>query len=162
MKCFSDGTPVSGQQFDYAFDTIGNRTQTETGGDAGGQNLRAANYSANNLNQITSRDVPPYVNVIGESYATNGVTVNGQSPYRHGEYFRAELPVNNDAAPLWTNMTVSASVGGSVSGDVYVPQEPEHFGYDADGNLTNDGRWSYVWDGENRLIQMSVNTNVGP
>ncbi|HEV2455202.1 MAG TPA: RHS repeat-associated core domain-containing protein, partial [Verrucomicrobiae bacterium] len=30
------------------------------------------------------------------------------------------------------------------------------------GNLTNDGRWSYVWDGENRLIQMSVNTNVGP
>jgi hypothetical protein len=50
-------------------------------------------------------------------------------------------------------MTVSASVGGSVSGNVYVPQEPEHFGYDADGNLTNDGRWSYVWDGESRLIQ---------
>jgi RHS repeat-associated protein len=48
------------------------------------------------------------------------------------------------------------------TGDVYVPREPETFKYDADGNLTNDGRWSYVWDGENRLIQMSVNTNVGP
>jgi RHS repeat-associated protein len=36
------------------------------------------------------------------------------------------------------------------------------FGQEAEGNLTNDGRWSYVWDAENRLIQMTVNTNVGP
>jgi RHS repeat-associated protein len=42
-----------------------------------------------------------------------------------------------------------------------VAQTPEVFSYDADGNLTNDGRWSYVWDAENRLIQMTVNTNVG-
>ena len=39
---------------------------------------------------------------------------------------------------------------------------PEQFSYDADGNLTNDGRWAYAWDGENRLVQMTVNTNVGP
>jgi len=25
---------------------------------------------------------------------------------------------------------------------------------DADGNLTSDGRWTYSWDGENRLVQM--------
>ena len=42
------------------------------------------------------------------------------------------------------------------------PKEPETFGYDADGNLTNDGRWAYTWDGENRLVSMTVNTNVGP
>jgi RHS repeat-associated protein len=36
------------------------------------------------------------------------------------------------------------------------------FGQEADGDLTDDGRWSYVWDAENRLIQMTVNTNVGP
>jgi RHS repeat-associated protein len=30
-------------------------------------------------------------------------------------------------------------------------QTPEMFGYDADGNLTNDGKWSYTWDAENRL-----------
>ena len=52
--------------------------------------------------------------------------------------------------------------GQVVSGNVYVPQQPENFQYDADGNLTNDGRWEYVWDGENRLITMIVNTNVGP
>jgi RHS repeat-associated protein len=27
--------------------------------------------------------------------------------------------------------------------------------YDADGNLLSDGRWSYAWDGENRLIGMT-------
>ncbi|HEY5915492.1 MAG TPA: RHS repeat-associated core domain-containing protein, partial [Verrucomicrobiae bacterium] len=34
--------------------------------------------------------------------------------------------------------------------------------YDADGNLTNDGRWYYTWDAENRLIRMATNTTVGP
>jgi RHS repeat-associated protein len=54
------------------------------------------------------------------------------------------------------------SGGQSVTGNVYVAQEPEQFSYDADGNLTNDGRWAYTWDGENRLVGMTVNTNVGP
>jgi RHS repeat-associated protein len=45
---------------------------------------------------------------------------------------------------------------------VYLAQTPEQFSYDADGNLTNDGRWSYTWDAENRLASMTVNTNVGP
>ena len=27
--------------------------------------------------------------------------------------------------------------------------------YDLDGNLTNDGRWTYTWDGENRLMNMT-------
>jgi len=66
-KFFSNGTPVPGQQFDYAFDTIGNRTQTLSGGDTNGANLRVANYYANNLNQLTNRDVPPCVDVMGRA-----------------------------------------------------------------------------------------------
>jgi hypothetical protein len=42
VKYWSDGTKVAGQQFGYAFDTIGNRTQTQTGGDASGNNQRTA------------------------------------------------------------------------------------------------------------------------
>jgi len=61
---------------------------------------------------------------------------------------------------LWTNIIVSG--GQNVTGNVYVAQEPESFKYDADGNLTNDGRWAYTWDGENRLTKMTVNNNVGP
>jgi RHS repeat-associated protein len=162
VKYFSNGTPMAGQQFDYAFDTIGNRTRTLAGGDQNGANLRTNNYYANNLNQITNRDVSGYVDVMGASDLpfTNVVTVNGQTAYRNQEYFRQQVPVNNGSSALWTNMTVSG--GQTVSGHVYVPEEPEHFSYDADGNLTNDGRWAYVWDGENRLSQMTVNTNVGP
>ena len=157
-----DQTPVAGQQFDYTFDTIGNRTQTQSGGDQSGAGLRPASYSVNSLNQITSRDVPGYVDIKGVSYATNTVTVNGQTAYRKWEYFRDELPANNSSAALWTNITVAATGQSSISGNVFVPRTPEQFSYDADGNLTNDGRWAYTWDAENRLAAMTVNTNVGP
>ena len=93
--------------------------------------------------------------------ATNGVTVNGQSAWRKGEYFWATVKSNNTASAQWEGIK-AASGGTTNTGNLYVPKTPEQFSYDADGNLTNDGRWSYVWDAENRLIQMTVNTNVGP
>ncbi len=154
-KYFADGTPVAGQQFDYTFDTIGNRTQTQTGGDQSGAGLRPASYSVNSLNQITSRDMPGYVDVKGVSIATNTVTVNGRTAYRKWEYFRAELPTDNSSSALWTSIAVSATGQSSVSGNVFVPQTPEQFLYDADGNLTQDGRWTYAWDAENRLTNMT-------
>jgi len=159
-KYFADGTAVAGQQFDYSFDTIGNRTQTKAGGDQTGSNLRSANYYANNLNQLTNRDVPAYVDIMGASILSNSVTVNGSTAYRKGEYFRQQLAANNASSALWTNIIVSG--GLNVTGNVYVAKQPEVFKYDADGNLTNDGRFAYIWDGENRLTKMVVNTNVGP
>ncbi|MGD1088735.1 MAG: type IV secretion protein Rhs, partial [Verrucomicrobiota bacterium] len=161
-KHWSDETPVAGQQFEYTFDNIGNRTQTQTGGDQNGMNLRLANYYANSLNQLTNRNIPAYVDIKGVSIATNTVTVNGQTAYRKVEYFRDELGMSNSSSALWTNIITAATGQTSVTGNVYVAQEPETFRYDADGNLTNDGRWAYTWDGENRLIGMTVNTNVGP
>ena len=50
-KCWSGGVPVAGEQFQYAFDDIGNRASTHAGGDQWGANLRYATYSANSLNQ---------------------------------------------------------------------------------------------------------------
>jgi RHS repeat-associated protein len=49
------------------------------------------------------------------------------------------------------NQVVAATGQASVTGNVFVAKSPELFNYDADGNLTNDGRWTYTWDGENRL-----------
>jgi RHS repeat-associated protein len=161
-KFWSDETPVAGQQFDYLFDTIGNRTQTLSGGDQNGGYLRAANYYANPLNQITNRDVSGYVDVKGASFATNTVTVNGQTAYRKGEYFRDELTVNNSSLALWTNLITAATGQASITGNVFVAKAPEAFGYDLDGNMTNDGRWAYTWDGENRLIDLtSLSTAPG-
>ena len=161
-KYWADGTAVAGQQFGYTFDDIGNRTQAMSGGDATGANLRTADYTANALNQLTQRDVPGYVDVKGVSIGTNVVTVNGQTAYRKGEYFRQELTNDNTSSALWTNIIVAATGQTSVTGNVYVAKEPEHFSYDADGNLTNDGRFAYTWDGENRLVEMTNNTGVGP
>jgi RHS repeat-associated protein len=159
-KSWVDGTPVAGQQFDYTFDTIGNRTQTQAGGDQNGANLRVANYTNNTLNQITSRGVPGDADVMGLGLATNSVTVNGQTAYRKGEYFRQQLGVTNTLAAVWQNVTV-ASGSGSVSGHLYVPQTPEtNYTYDADGDLLSDGRWNYAWDGENRLLGMTSLTNA--
>ena len=39
---------------------------------------------------------------------------------------------------------------------------PTTFIYDADGNMTSDGTWSYTWDAENRLIEVQpLVTNLG-
>jgi RHS repeat-associated protein len=153
-KYWVDQTIVAGQQFNYSFDNIGNRTQTQIGGDQNGANLRLANYTNNNLNQITSRGVPAFVDLMGDGLATNGVTVNGSNAYRKNEYFRQQLPVTNTSA-VWDGITVSATNQGSITGHMYVAQNPENYTYDADGNLLSDGRWNYTWDAENRLLSMT-------
>jgi RHS repeat-associated protein len=160
-KYWADGTPVAGQQFQYAFDDIGNRLSTKAGGDEYGANLRTNAYYPNLLNQYTSRTIPGAADVIGVGLATNTVTVNGLVPYRKGEYFRKELTVANSSTPVWQAITVAATGQTSVSGNTWVPRTPEAFGYDSDGNLTNDGRWAYTWDAENRLRIMVPNTAIG-
>jgi RHS repeat-associated protein len=161
-RFWSDGTPVAGQQYQYAFDTIGNRTQTRTGGDVNGTNLRVANYTVNNLNQITRRDVAGTFDVAGAALQGASVTVNGFAADRKLEYFHGTAGGNNSDSALWQTVTLSGA-GTSAGGSLYVPQTPEQFVYDLDGNLMSDGRWTYTWDAENRLISMTVNSrNPGP
>ena len=161
-KFFSDQTPVPGQEFDYGFDTIGNRTQALAGGDQNGANQRQASYTVNNVNQYTQRTVPGYVDIMGLGFATNPVTVNGQTAWRKGEYFRQQLSVTNSSAAVWQSVTNAQTGQSSVTGSLFVPKTPESFGYDADGNLTSDGRWNYSWDAENRLLALAARTGVGP
>jgi RHS repeat-associated protein len=164
VKYWPDNSVVAGQQFGYGFDDIGNRTGTSVGGDQWGANLRYANYTANPLNQYTSRTVPGAVDIIGAATNTATVTVNNEPTYRKGTYFRAQLSVNNSSGADYDSVTNLAVLnrGGTnqdiltnITGNIFLPQNPENFVYDADGNLTQDGRWTYSWDGENRLINMT-------
>jgi YD repeat-containing protein len=41
-----------------------------------------------------------------------------------------------------------------------VPETPEAPVYDLDGNLTQDGLWTYTWDAENRLTRIETRTNA--
>jgi RHS repeat-associated protein len=163
-KYWPDGTPVAGQQLEYAFDQIGNRQSAKAGGDASGLNLRSATYSANRLNQYSSRTVPGAVDILGIANVGATVSVNGDTNlYRRAEYFRKELAVVNTNAAQNPQVTVLSTLPGSGSesrtGRVFVAQSPETFAYDTDGNLTADGRWTYTWDGENRLVQMVRDTD---
>jgi RHS repeat-associated protein len=164
-KYWADGTPVAGQQFEYAFDDIGNRTSTKAGGDQNGINLQTATYTSNLLNQYAQRTVPGAAPVIGLAEAASTVSVNSLSAYRKGEYFWKELPEANSSAPVWQSISVHAVNGinnNTITGNEFVPKTPELFTYDLDGNLLGDGRWTYTWDAENRLIRMVAATAVGP
>jgi RHS repeat-associated protein len=162
IKRWSDGTLVAGQQFDYTFDTIGNRFSTKAGGDTNtsGATLRTASYTNNLLNELVSRDAPGYADVMGLTLATNVVSVNGTNAYQRYEYFREQLGTNNTSAPQWMGINVTAPGQATVSGHEFIAKTPEIFAYDADGNLTNDGRWSYYWNGENRLVAMTNNASI--
>jgi len=125
------------------------------------------------LNQYTSRTVPGFVNVLGT--ATNTATVSLWSQdnlalytptTRKGDYFRGEMLFNNNTGALWltiTNVAVLSNYTGAdivtnTIGKLFVPKTAETFSYDLDGNLTNDGRWSYTWDAENRITSFTRNT----
>lgn len=146
------GTVVPGFQFGYSFDSIGNRLSTTGNG-------RSASYSPNSLNQYTSRDVPGYANVVGRANATATVTVNTQAAERQTETYHAELTAPNTTSPVFLNVVVQATDGAESaqrSGKVFIAKTPESFTYDDDGNLLSDGRWTYLWDGENRLISQET------
>ena len=161
-KFWSDGTPVAGMQFEYAFDDIGNRKTAKWGGDQNGANLRIGTYTSDRINQISQRTVSGSFEVIGAvASAAQTVTVNGSTPYRKDGFFRQSVSAPNSSAPQWTAVTVTGG-GTTANGNVWVPQTPQQFFTDLDGNLTDDGRWTYTWDAENRLVRMTAKTLVGP
>ena len=164
-KHWSDGTAEAAEQFSSTFDTIGNRTARAAGGDAAGANLRTTAYTVNALNEYASRTVPGGADVVGAVPARATVTVNGRSPYRHGAYFRQELTGLNAGGTAWASVAMSEQgADGTVNGRngyLFVPASPETYFYDADRNLTSDGRWTNTWDGENRLVRMTAATSVG-
>src|SRR5205809_786666 len=58
------------------------------------------------------------------------------------------------------NNGTNADIVTTNIGNLFLPKTPEAFSYDADGNLTNDGRWAYTWDAENRLLNLTANSSV--
>ncbi|MDX1952065.1 MAG: RHS repeat-associated core domain-containing protein [Verrucomicrobiota bacterium] len=164
-RYWEDFMPVAGQQFEYAYDTIGNRSSAKVGGDEHGANLRTISYGVNALNQYTNVVTPMKVEIIGAAKATASVSVNGSTNLdRRVEYFRKELDISGTNA-VHQAVTIIASEGaGSVTNElpagITVPPLTVSPTYDADGNLLGDGLWHYKWDGENRLLQMTNTTTL--
>jgi RHS repeat-associated protein len=169
IKKTATGTAIPGYTFGYNFDDIGNR-QTSFVEDAAPASL--SSYSANLLNQYTQRTVPGLVDVRGEAEpeATVSLTIGQPAPdtvfraTRSGRTFHARGTVDNTVGPVDTTLTItgvrpeSGTDGKDIvteeSRSVRIPQTPEQFTYDDDGNLLSDGTWTYTWNGENRLVKL--------
>ena len=155
----ADGGVVPGYVFDFAFDDIGNRLSTTT-------NDRLADYNSNALNQYTQRDYPGAVDVRGAAPEHVGIIVNGERTERTDGDFYAPATADNSSGSVELNIIVKAVDPGPPellaveSRDALIPETPETFTYDLDGNLTQDGLWNYEWDAENRLVVMETRIDL--
>lgn len=164
-KYLPGATPINGLDHAWTFDDIGNRKTATT-------NAQISNYTSNSLNQYSSHTVPGVIDVMGTAVTDANVTVNGQSVTRQGESWHHSVTIPNTAVATWNEFTVAGirpgqGPGGSDAVAVstrkaWLPKTPEAFSYDADGNLTGDGRWVYSWDGENRLVAMETRADILP
>ena len=152
------GVPVQGFSEDFAYDPIGNRVSA-TDYDENG-NPRTSLYTANALNQYVSRTVPGWASVRGMAATNAYIAVNGNEAFRAGGYCFGSGDFDNSANSCWAELETYATVNGptndfvsAVTNRVFVPQTPETFVYDADGNMVEDGRFRYFWNGENRMVR---------
>ena len=153
-----NGEIIHGFNEDFEYDPIGNRIWSTTYNELG--EPKTSQYIANNLNQYTSRTVPGYAAVRGHADADATVTVNENATYRYGEYFFGSDEFDNSSARCFAELDVFATISDGtcdfvsvVTNRVFVPPANETYLYDADGNVTEDARFRYYWNGENRMVR---------
>lgn len=84
--------------------------------------------------------------------------------HRKQEYFHHDLYLYNFSGPVDAQITIEEKDGASTvtseTGWHFLAQNPEAFTYDGEGNLLSDGRWSYTWDAENRLVEIVEKSRI--
>ncbi len=160
-KSDTTGGVLPGHDFAWTYDDIGNRKTATV-------NAQTSSYTANLLNQYSSRTVPGTFDLLAAAEA--GATVTFQYPAstglptplpRVGDLLHTQLAADNSSRNVNAEVKVTGvknliGPGGEdavteIIQAAYFPQNPLSYTHDADGNLTADGRWAYAWDGENRL-----------
>lgn len=157
----------------YIYDGIGNRvsetvvTPTEP--------QKTLEWTANAANQITYRQVARDRWILGKAHpeAALSAVVNGVSVSVDKDGSNFVLPVEaggTASTNIWSPFSLEATRpgvgvnGGAVEqtkmGQLWFAGSPETLTYDHDGNLISDGRWSYVWDAENRLKAMETQSTA--
>ncbi len=154
---FADGSTFAELSSTYAYDGIGNFTSRSTGG-------QSSTWTPNSVNQYTGRTVPNKLTVTGEASEPTRVVVQGKPAERKDQYFWRTWSVDNASTLVRENVRIAAALPGAgpggedlatlKTGQLFLSKATETFTYDADGNLTEDSRWTYTWDAENRLLGM--------
>ncbi|MCD6052247.1 MAG: hypothetical protein K0Q55_3665, partial [Verrucomicrobia bacterium] len=92
---------VSGQQYEYAFDDIGNRTGVKQNGNE----KRKGNYQVGEANEYGLRTVPGYADVMGSVRTNATLTLNLQPTERKERYFHGEVAFSNVTAAVYGSLT---------------------------------------------------------
>jgi len=172
-RLFADGDYVPGHQHRYHYDDLGNRLSASIGGDQNGNDLETVSYTPNALNQYSDYENPSFQWITGEAAVAASVTVNGlpAQGFPNEPFFASKIALNNASDPEEVDVDIRAILAGAGAGGTDLigeesgtllapPQNVPGVTYDADGNLTRDGLWTYTWNAENRLITMESLTTV--
>ena len=165
--------PLHGRNRAYAYDSIGNRTSSSTPiPNSSFPTPDSTHYTANGLNQYTSRTVPGTVPVTGDAPLDIDVYVNGAPADRQGPHWHAPVTAGNTQSAAYPEVeTLGVFIPqdpdapdeyAAATGRVFIAKTPEVFTYDPDGNLLSDGRFTYTWNGENRLILAETRADLPP
>ncbi len=145
---------LPGRAFSFNYnnrDYLSSKTSNGVTTTFGDDNYTFAKYiSKSNYNAI---------DVSGADDAAATVTANGVSASRQDEYFYAAADISGQSSNLpYPQITVSSTLGGSTTSESFrVFEKGSSYvrNQDNDGNPTSDHRWTYVYDAENRLIEMT-------
>lgn len=155
------------RRFEYRYDNFGNRL---TAGPSGAAASGDEEYTPNALNQYGSKEnntvrllgsTVKEAAVTAQSTAAAAVVVNKSAADRA---YGADIVPNNSAGPATGQLTVTATLGGGADTSArtwFVPRQTQSLTYDDDGNLTDDGVWTYTWDAENRLTRLTSSLPYG-
>ncbi len=158
-KKLSGGTAITGWGFSYGYDNIGNRTSFYAGEEWG-------SYSSYNaLNQPGSIGGGAAYTVKGRTESTGSPAVSVDTvaqtvttqPAGTKRYFKAS--VTAPSTPDYQLVEITHGTQGSAYFK-FVPAASYGPAYDFDGNLTEEDRWLYTWDANNRLRKMETRTGA--
>lgn len=137
-----------GYRYTYAYDPSGNPILQDKNG------LVSSNVF-NELNQNVTSRWGGVGTVWGVVNITNGtVEVNGTNAVLVGDvaFVATNLPLAQGTNIF--SAVLTDPFGRADTNEVMVEVADPGYGYDAFGNLTNDGRWVYAWDDADRLIEV--------
>lgn len=159
VKKDSGGTALPGYSFGYGFDTIGNRESAT-------RESHTEDYWTNALNQITAIEYQGYHHVLGSADSAATVTVDGLATQRSNSLFYGSVSGGNTYEQFEIRGVLAGAGDGRtdavsvIDAAAYIPESSNTFTHDESGNLTEDSEWTFIWDAENRLVQMETRPSV--
>jgi RHS repeat-associated protein len=144
------------EQFTYAYDAAGNLTTRV-------QNTLTNAFTFNSLNQLTGGSRTGSATAAGTvssnatsvTVALNGGTAVNALRYADHTFVRTNLTLVNGTNTFTAAAQDALGRVDTNTVTAYLPASATYI-YDSNGNLTYDGRKSFEWDDENRLLRLTA------